>query len=44
MYHANTLLCKETKEEEMKNISETNYDFSNQVRFSLQFSLSAFFC
>ena len=40
MYHANTLLCNETKEEEMKNISETNYDFSNQVRFSLQFSLS----
>ena len=44
MYYANTLFCNETKEEEMKNTSETSHDFSNQVRFSQQFSLSAFFC
>ena len=37
-----TLFCKETKEEGKKNACKTNQDFSNQVRFSLQFILSAF--
>ena len=38
-----TLFCKETREEEKKNVCKTNQDFSNQVRFLLQFILSAFF-
>ena len=38
-----TLFSKETREEGKKNVSKTNQDFSNQVRFLLQFILSAFF-
>ena len=38
-----TLFCKETREEGKKNVCKTNQDFSNQVRFLLQFILSAFF-
>ena len=38
-----TLFCKETKEEGKKNACKTNQDFSNQVCFSLQFTLSVSF-